>query len=60
MYHPAVALYNPDLEKTLKEDFKRLKMFLDGKIKVKEVPTLEKEREFSGKQQSLINDITSL
>jgi uracil-DNA glycosylase family 4 len=27
VYHPAVALYNPDLEKILYEDFKRLKCF---------------------------------
>mgnify|MGYP002350557249 CR=1 FL=1 len=60
MYHPAVALYNPDLEKTLYEDFKRLKMFLDGKIKIKEVPTLEEEKNFSKEKQLLIDDITSL
>jgi len=59
MYHPAVALYNPDLEKTLLEDFKRLEKFLKGNIKVKETPTLE-EKGFSKEKQSLIEDITSL
>lgn len=60
VYHPAVALYNPDLEKILYEDFKRLKMFLDGKIKIKEVPVLEEEENFSKEKQELIDDITSL
>jgi DNA polymerase len=59
MYHPAVALYNPDLETTLYKDMERLKLFLDGKIKVKETPTLE-EKSFSKEKQSLIEDITSL
>lgn len=60
VYHPAVALYNPDLEKILYEDFKRLKMFLDGEIKIKEVPVLEEEENFSKEKQELIDDITSL
>lgn len=60
MYHPAVALYNSNLEKTLYEDFKRLRMFLDGEIKVKEIPVLEEERNFSKEKQLLIDDITSL
>ncbi|MFA7628361.1 MAG: uracil-DNA glycosylase [Candidatus Dojkabacteria bacterium] len=30
MYHPAAALYNPNLKDTMKEDFKKLKEFLKG------------------------------
>lgn len=30
MFHPAAALYNPNLKKTMKEDFKKLKEFLEG------------------------------
>jgi hypothetical protein len=35
-------------------------MFLDGKIKIKEVPVLEEEENFSKEKQELIDDITSL
>ena len=28
MYHPAAALYNPNLKEELKKDFKKLKEFL--------------------------------
>ena len=50
MYHPAVALYNPGLKNTLKEDFTKLKDFLDNGCKVDELekefvkPDLDKER----------------
>jgi len=33
MYHPAAALYNPNLKDVLKKDFANLKLFLDGEIK---------------------------
>ena len=59
MYHPAAALYNPELMGKFLEDFKRLKMFLEGKIKIKETTILEK-KSFSKEKQSLIDDITSL
>jgi len=59
MYHPAVALYNPELGEKLLEDFKRLKMFLEGKIKIKETHS-PKERKFSKEKQLLIDDLTSL
>jgi len=59
MYHPAVALYNPDLKDTLLEDFKRLKMFLDGEIEIQETPTLERKG-FSKEKKEAIADITSL
>lgn len=36
MYHPAAALYNPNLRDVLKKDFKNLKMYLDGEIKPQE------------------------
>ena len=34
MYHPAAALYNPNLRDVLKKDFKELKNFLDCRPKV--------------------------
>lgn len=34
MYHPAAALYNPNLRDVLKKDFKQLKNFLDNRPKV--------------------------
>lgn len=34
MYHPAAALYNPNLRDVLKKDFKELKNFLDSRPKV--------------------------
>lgn len=34
MYHPAAALYNPNLRDVLKKDFKELKNFLDNQPKV--------------------------
>ena len=34
MYHPAAALYNPNLRDVLKKDFKELKNFLDKRPKV--------------------------
>ncbi len=30
MYHPAAALYNPNLKNTMADDFKKLKTFLDS------------------------------
>ena len=59
MYHPAAALYNPDLVEELLKDFKRLKMFLEGKIKIKESPP-QRDRTFSKEKQILIDDLTSL
>lgn len=58
MYHPAVALYNPTLKQTLFEDFKRLNLFLDGKIQINKVET--KENSFSENKKSLLNDILSM
>lgn len=50
MYHPAAALYNPNLKNTLQEDMVKLKEFLNRKPK----------KETSKKKQSIINDILQL
>lgn len=39
MYHPAAALYNPNLKKTMKEDFKKLQKFLSENEKKKDANT---------------------
>jgi len=59
MYHPAVALYNGELKDVLVNDFKRLQMFLEGKLEVKQNTEIKKEK-FSKTKQTLINDLTSL
>ncbi len=41
MYHPAAALYNPNLKKDMKTDFEKLKKFLDKAPKTN--PKKEKE-----------------
>lgn len=44
MYHPAAALYNPNLKETLVKDFKKLKNFLkDHKKKAKEKTKKKKQ-----------------
>lgn len=62
MYHPAVALYNPNLRTVLKEDFTKLKTFLDGGAKVE--PYKEEEQAnssvFSEKTKTDINDILEM
>ena len=55
MYHPAAALYNPNLRKTIQEDFSKLKDFLDGKIQ-----PLENEDNNKKEKQVLINQILKL
>ena len=55
MYHPAAALYNPNLKETLQEDFFKLKDFLDGKIQ-----PLENEDDNQEETQLLINEILKL
>lgn len=59
MYHPAVALYNPNLRDVLKEDFKKLKTFLDegGELMKNETPDTSV---FSKKTKTDINDILSM
>lgn len=39
MYHPAAALYNPNLKETMKEDFKKLQKFLSENEKKKDANT---------------------
>ncbi len=59
MYHPAVALYNPNLRTVLQEDFLKLKDFLDngGKLMANEIP---ESSNFSKKAKEDINDILSM
>jgi DNA polymerase len=51
MYHPAAALYNPNLKETLREDFKKLKEFLEK---------LNKEKKALKKKNSEIESILNL
>ncbi|MDX9739287.1 MAG: uracil-DNA glycosylase [Candidatus Dojkabacteria bacterium] len=61
MYHPAVALYNPTLKSTLEEDFKKLKIFLEGKIPLLKYENLEEhENVLSNEKRSLIDDLLKL
>ena len=59
MYHPAVALYNPNLREVLKEDFKKLKNFLDngGELMANEQGD---SSVFSTKSKSDIEDILKM
>jgi uracil-DNA glycosylase family 4 len=55
MYHPAAALYNPNLKETLQKDFLKLKDFLDGKVQ-----PLENDNDNQKEKQLLINEILKL
>jgi len=59
MYHPAVALYNPNLRDVLKEDFGKLKNYLDtgGELMKNEKAD---NSVFSSKTKTDINDILSM
>lgn len=59
MYHPAVALYNPNLRDVLKEDFKKLKDYLDngGELNKNEIP---ESTAFSKSKKKDIDDILSM
>lgn len=59
MYHPAVALYNPNLRVVLQEDFLKLKNFLDngGELQKNEIPD---NSSFSKKTKTDINDLLSM
>ena len=59
MYHPAVALYNPNLRDVLKADFGKLKVFLDKGGKLEEANTVE-NLSFSKKTKEDIKDILSM
>jgi DNA polymerase len=58
MYHPAAALYNPDLELTIKKDFKKLKDFVDGGCKLED--GRKKEISFDDEKQEIVDDILNL
>jgi uracil-DNA glycosylase len=51
MYHPAAALYNPNLKDTMKEDFKKLKDFLK---------TADKNLKQNKKKKVKINEILEM
>lgn len=50
MYHPAAALYNGGMRKTLLADFQTLRKFLDGEIKATEHAGVERAVESVGAQ----------
>lgn len=47
MYHPAAALYNPNLKDVMKKDFKKLQTFLKEKPSVPQNPNSEKQNEIN-------------
>jgi DNA polymerase len=51
MYHPAAALYNPNLKETLIKDFKKLEKFLK---------TLKKDKKVKSKKKEEIKEILNL
>ncbi|MDD4382195.1 MAG: uracil-DNA glycosylase [Candidatus Dojkabacteria bacterium] len=59
MYHPAAALYNPNLRVTLKEDIKKLKDFLDNGGKLQE-NKFQDDSNFSKKAKEDIKDILEM
>lgn len=58
MYHPAVALYNPDLKNTLQDDFKKLKSFIDSGFKIENIET--EESLVDEEKEKVVNDILNL
>lgn len=59
MYHPAVALYNPNLRSVLHEDFLKLKDFLDNGGELMKNEKADNSA-FSVKTKSDINEILSM
>lgn len=59
MYHPAVALYNPNLRDVLKEDFGKLKNYLDNGGELMKNEKADNSV-FSNKTKTDINDILSM
>ena len=59
MYHPAVALYNPNLRDVLKEDFAKLKNYLDNGGELMKNEKADNSV-FSTKTKTDINDILSM
>lgn len=62
MYHPAAALYNPNLKETLAQDFVKLKDFLEGKTKAIEYEGKEppNEKKDSKAKQEAIKEILEM
>lgn len=59
MYHPAAALYNPHLKTVLLDDFKKLKIFLDGGAKVDETK-VKKVAPTDPEKKKAVKDILDL
>jgi len=56
MYHPAAALYNPNLKETLAKDFVKLNGFLEGKtqaIEYEEKEPLNEKKDSKAKQKAI-------
>jgi uracil-DNA glycosylase len=61
MYHPAAALYNPNLRNTIKKDFKKLKRFVDNGCKLEEKEEEQDQQlSFTKEKQDAVNEILDL
>lgn len=60
LYHPAAALYNPNLREVLKQDFFKLKAFLDDPKDLQENTLNNKTSSFSSGSKDLIKDILTM
>jgi hypothetical protein len=61
MYHPAAALYNPNLRNTIKKDFKKLKKFVDNGCKLEEKEEEQDQQlSFTKEKQDAVNEILDL
>jgi DNA polymerase len=62
MYHPAAALYNPNLKETLAKDFVQLKKLLDGEIQpmIYESEESEEEESNSREKENVIKEILEM
>jgi len=59
MYHPAAALYNPSLKSVLKDDFIKLKKFLDSGCKIYKVEVVKSKNTDPAKEKA-VKDILNL
>lgn len=61
MYHPAVALYNPSLRISIKEDFIKLRDFLDNGCNLENVIQQKSKKEpVDSEKKQLVDDILNL
>ena len=59
MYHPAVALYNPSLKNILRNDFSKLKQFIDSGYKLDE-NNQDSDSDINIEKQKVVDDILKL